>query len=117
MADDEIQDGAEDFGQIANQLAAGFLKNLPLDSVRDMVVGALVQGKHGQNKSMMDLAVEGMVKLGEALAKLEEAGMPLIAGFIAPIIGGLFGTEVDAAAFARRADRGARGAAAEAIVE
>lgn len=117
MADDATGDGVEDYGTIADQVSAGVLKNLPLDKVRDMIVGAVVQGQHGQNTSLMDLAVEGAVKLGVVLAKLEEAGMPIIAGFIAPIVAGLFGTDVDPAAFARRADRASRGAAAEAIVE
>jgi hypothetical protein len=98
-------------------VSAGVLKNLPLDSVRDMIVGAIVQAKHGQNVSMLDLGVELAVKFGELLAKAEEPFMPVIAGFIAPIVAGLFGTDVDAEAFARRADRGSRGAASAAIVE
>jgi hypothetical protein len=117
MADGEINDGVEDYGTIADQVSAGVLKNLPLDSVRDMIVGAIVQAKHGQNVSMLDLGVELAVKFGELLAKAEEPFMPVIAGFIAPIVAGLFGTDVDAEAFARRADRGSRGAASAAIVE
>jgi hypothetical protein len=39
MADDELGDEPEDFASIADQVSAGILKNLPLDKIRDMLVG------------------------------------------------------------------------------
>lgn len=116
MADDEIGDGAEDYGTIADQLSAGVLKNLPLDKVRDMVVGALVQSKHGVHASILNLIVPLAKLLGEAIVDLEEPMLPVVAAFVAPIVAGLFGSEASVSQFSNRGDRGGRGAAAESLV-
>jgi hypothetical protein len=116
MADDLIDDQPEDYAAIADQLAAGVLKNLPLDKIRDMVVGAMVQAKHGAHVSIMTLIVPLAKIIGEAIVELEEPFLPVIAAFVAPIVAGLFGSEASAEQFASRSGRGDRGAAAEALV-
>src|SRR5882672_11007265 len=118
MADDaSVDDAPEDFGAIADQVAAGILKNLPLDKVRDMIVGANVQGAHGVIASVFELLSELAALLAKGLVELEEPFLPVIASFVAPIIAGMYGTDVNASTFAARSNREGRGQAAQAIVE
>src|SRR5262249_50147670 len=64
-----------------------------------------------------DTLIDYAVKAGEGIHKLEAPFLPIIAGFVAPIVAGLFGAEVDEGTFARRLARGGGAAAGASIVD
>ncbi len=124
MADDQVDPSlvyadppAEDYTSIADQVSAGVLKNLPLDAIRDMLVAAVQQGVHAALTSAIELLPELGVVLAKGVLLAEEPIMPLVGGFASTIVSGMFNTPEDAAAFASRGNRAARGDAAGAIVE
>ena len=106
-----------DYSSIGEQIGAGLLKLFSVQGVQKAIVSANVESKGAFIASAIKLMEEVGVAVGKGLVNLEEPVMPLMAGFCAAIVGNLFGTEINAAAFANRDRRGDRGQAADAIVD
>lgn len=117
MADDPLGEQPEQWAGIADQISAGVLKNLPLDKIRDMVIGGSVQAHHGRIAAAFELLEFIAALVGKGLVGLEEPFLPVIAAFVAPIVAGLFGTEADVATFASRGNREGRGQVAASLVD
>jgi hypothetical protein len=117
MAGDDLDQQPEQWSSIADQITAGVLKNLPLDKIRDMLVGHTVQGHHGVLSSILKLLQALSLEAGKTLAEIEEPVTSVFAPFVAPIVGSMFGTESSADLFASRGNREGRGNAARALVE
>jgi hypothetical protein len=109
---------AIDWAGIAAQILEGLTRNenISLDGLRQTVVAGVTQGHAAKISAGMKFVTWIASELGGALVKVEEPFMPVLAGFIAPIVAAMFGADIDAGAFANRANGPARGAAAEAIV-
>src|SRR5579864_843936 len=124
MADDTTTDtpavdpnAPEDFAAVAEQIVAGIAKHLTLDDLKAVISAAHLSGKGGELALLFKYGVELAVKLGSLTKESEELFLPLVAGFVAPIVAGLFGSSVDASAFATLAASGQRSAAATAVVD
>lgn len=102
---------------IADQVMASVTKTVSVDVVVDTLQKALLKALSGLVKRLPELGAEFGGYLGKALVAMEEPFLPTISGFTAPIVSGMFGADVDAAAFASRAASGDRNAAARAMVE
>jgi hypothetical protein len=108
---------AVDWSDIGYQLAHGLLKLLTEMNAGDGVV-ALLSKKEGAGLALaFEWLVDLAVKAGEGLHKLETPFFPVIAGFVAPIVQGLFGANVSEAQFAHRLASGGGHEAARAIVD
>lgn len=117
MASDDDATTPEPWDAIATQILAVIGKSVNTDVVRDTVVAGVTQSKGAVISAAFKWATQLALLCGEALVKLEETTLPILSGFAAPTIAGLFGTEIDGEAFASRANSGARNAAAVAMVE
>ncbi|HEV3059058.1 MAG TPA: hypothetical protein VGY48_12480 [Vicinamibacterales bacterium] len=92
-------------------------ENLSFDGVRGAVVAGVTQSHGAKLKAGMTWLTWIATEVGKALAAVEDVALPPLAGFTAPIVGNMFGTEVDASAFSSRSNTGARNAATSAMVE
>ena len=105
-----------DFPLIVDNVLAGLGKYVKQDNVKDTIAAGLLSAHGGAIALIIDLGVELAVKLGKTLSEGEDVIMPVLAGFIAPLVANMFGSDVDASAFASRANSGARTAASKALV-
>lgn len=117
MADDDLDQQPEAWAEIGKAIAAGFISQLPLDSIRDMNVGGDVQAHHGKLTSHLNLLEELGTLLGKVLITVEEPVMPLFAGFASTLVSNLFGTELSETAFHNRGNREQRKEGAAAVVQ
>src|SRR4051794_14560730 len=117
MADQTPAEKELDFEVITRQVLGAILTQLPQMGVQKAVVNAQADARGTIYAIIHDVAVELAVKMGSTLHECEEPFLPIIAGFVAPIIGGLFGAEVGSAEFSRRLSQGGGAPAARAIVD
>jgi hypothetical protein len=108
---------AVDWSDIGYQLAHGLLKLFTEVNGADGIVGTLSKKEGAVIAMGFELLVDLAVKLGEGMHKLEAPFFPVIAGFVAPIVQGLFGANVGEGTFAHRLAAGDGHAAAQAIVD
>jgi hypothetical protein len=108
---------AVDWSDVGYQIAHGLVKLLAEVKAGDAVVATLSKKEGAVLALAFDWLVDLAVKLGEGMHALEAPFLPVIAGFVAPIVQGLFGAEVAEGTFARRLAQGGGHAAATAIVE
>jgi hypothetical protein len=105
-----------DWQKIGALFANGFL----IEGIPGLVKAyqaATLDAKGGEVSLVFNLADDLALKAGSALHSLEEPLLPIIAAFVAPIIGGLFGAEIDEGALRHRLRAGEGNAGAQAIVE
>lgn len=112
-----LADIPEDFGQIADQIAAGISKHFTADRLRALGIGTVTQCVVAVLKVLSSLAVPIAEMGAKVLVELEEPVVPVLAAFVAPIVSGLFGSEAAPESFHPRDGRGAREGAANAVVE
>jgi hypothetical protein len=105
-----------DFTAIGEQLFNGILKHLSAVGVQKTVVSSGTETAGAVLALLLTMVDELAILAGEMLHKAEGPFLPIIAGFTAPIVGGLFGAEVDAHTFAQRLAKGGGHEAARAIV-
>jgi len=108
---------AVDWSDIGYQLATGAVKLAIEGKGGDGLKKLLVEAQHAGGAIAWDLTETGALKLGALMHELEEIFIPIFAAFVAPIISGLFGAEVNEATFKHRLEAGGGGAAARAIVD
>lgn len=117
MPDPVFHTDAVDWRDIGNQLAAGFIAAAASGNVADGVIEVMGKQKGAAMSTAMEIAESVALKMGETLHAVERPFMPIIAAFVAPIVAGLFGAEVNEAEFTKRLVRGGGHAAARAIVD
>jgi hypothetical protein len=117
MTPDEQALTPPDFTAIGEQLFNGLMKHLSAVGVQKAVVSSGTETAGAVLALMLTMVDELAVLAGELLHKAESPFLPIVAGFTAPIVGGLFGAEVDAHTFAQRLARGGGHEAARAIVD
>jgi hypothetical protein len=108
---------AVDWSDIGYQLMAGFAKLAGEVKAGDGLVSTLAKKEGAVAALALELMVDIAVRAGEGLHKLEEPFFPIIAGFVAPIVAGLFGAEVDASTFSHRLAHGDAHETARRIVD
>lgn len=112
-----FQTDAVDWSDIGDQLMSGAMKAAALGKLSDAAVSMLTKQKAAVGSFIFDTVVEFALKMGEAMHKVEEASAPAVAAFIAPVIAGLFGAQINEDQFARRLSSGGGAAPAGAIVD
>lgn len=121
MADTGIPllDEPIDWAAIALQIASALTQNenISFDGVRAAVVAGVTQALGAKLSAIFTYSTWIAGKMGEGLHDMEEPFIPVLAGFIAPVLAGMFGSSIDASAFATRANNDKRGGAAGAIVD
>jgi hypothetical protein len=108
---------AVDWSDIGDQLMTGAIKGGALAGLRDAIIGTLTDKEAAVKAFVFDSTVTVALKLGELLRTLEEPLEPVVAAFVAPVLQGLFGANIDAGAFGRRVAAGGGAAAGGAIVD
>jgi hypothetical protein len=116
MSDQTPAEKELDWGAIGQQIFNGLLLQLPQSGVHKAAVAVHADAKGVGWSIIHDVAVSLALRMGQTLHEIEEPFLPVIAAFVAPIIGGLFGAEVNQAEFARRMSSGNGARAGEAIV-
>lgn len=106
-----------DFIELGKQLAAGAMPKLGANAVSDMIANGGVKALVSAVQFVMTEATRVATKFGEGVAKAEDTVAPLIGGFTAPMVAGMFGSDVDASIFARKSNSEGRNAAAAALVD
>lgn len=108
---------AVDWSDVAYQLTNGALKRSAEAKAGESIAGTLAEGLVGGLHAVLKAFVPIATLLGKGLVELEEPLQPVIAGFVGPVIRGLFGAQIDDAALTRRLSSGEAGAAAKSIVD
>jgi hypothetical protein len=106
-----------DYTAIGEQLFNGFFKHASAAGVQKTVVSSLTEAHGGIIGLVFEIAEELAIRAGQGIHKGEEIFLPIIAGFVAPIVSGLFGADVDERMFAHRLARGNGHDAAHSIVQ
>ncbi len=106
-----------DYGGIADLVLSHVSKYITTDAFVDVGAKILLKAFSGLFKALPDIAASIGAGAGKALVTIEEPLTPFVAGFVAPILGNMFGTDAPAEAFTSRDATGARADAARAIVE
>lgn len=117
MADVIDLQNPESWGTIAAAIVAAFAGTYKQDNAKDVVASGILSARGGIVGLALRLASEIGVRTGQALVDMEEPVLPVLAGFIAPMVANMLGGDVDASAFANRANTEGRNAAASALVE
>jgi hypothetical protein len=105
-----------DYQAIGEALFGGFVKHVAAKGVQKTVVSSTTEAVGGVLGIIFDMAEELAFALGEGLHKAEGPFLPVIASLVAPIVGGLFGADVNEDEFRRKMAAGGGHAAAQAIV-
>jgi hypothetical protein len=112
----DIVVSAVDWSDVAYQMTNGVIKRwveTKLDqSIPSTAAEAATLAKHASLESLVWVATT----IGQILVKIEEPLAPVIAGFVVPVIQGLFGAQVDAAALRKTLTQDQAQAAGKAIV-
>jgi hypothetical protein len=93
------------------------LKRYASGGVQKVSVSTIAEAAGAVQAIMWDVVVETALLAGHGLHKLEAPFMPILAGFVAPVLSGLFGAELDEATFARKLAKGGGANAGQAIVQ
>jgi len=117
MADDDLDQVAENWTSVGEQIAAGVAQHLSLDAVSDAAVNAATKTLPSLLKLIKQIAVKGAADAGEILALLEDPALPIFAAFVAPIVSSMFGTNADPSLFASRDNTEGRSEASAALVD
>jgi hypothetical protein len=124
MADDSGTDDPggdaatpEDWQGIADSLLGGIANHFTQDAFKDVIASAHLTGKGGELALLLQYGVQLAVKFGQLVHGADDVFLPLFAGFVAPLVTGMFGSAVNPEVFATRAASGDRGAAAAALVD
>jgi len=110
-------DNIASWEQVGDAVAAGVAKHVDVDAIADTVANALIKALHTTLKKSTELLIPIARTGGEALHAAEEPILPLFAAFVAPIVAGMFGSEVSETAFESRANSGDRSAASAELVD
>jgi hypothetical protein len=86
---------AVNWADIGDQLFTGAMKAAALGDLRKSFVSTAAEKDASVIGAFFDLTEDVAFKVGELLHTIEEPFLPIIAAFVAPILGGLFGAEVD----------------------
>jgi len=113
----DIVVSAVDWSDVGYQVFNGFMKRLLEAKPGEIVPGTLAEGAAAGKHAAFEMMVFLAAKLGAGLHAVEEPFLPVIAAFVAPILAGLFGAEVDEGALRKTLDSGAAQAAGRAIVQ
>lgn len=119
MADLEDVDGALNFADIAQQFFSGLFADgrVSADALRETLVSADVQGHGAKVKAATGFFATLGALVSKAIIEGEDMVMPIMSAFVTPQVANMFGAEIDASAFASRANNGGRNAAAQALVD
>jgi hypothetical protein len=117
MADPTPAEQQLDWGAVATQALQAVLTQLPQTGVHKAIVSAHADAKGTLYSVIHDVSVELAGKMGQTLHEIEEPFLPIIAAFVAPILAGLFGAEVNTSEFAHRMARGDGARAGQSIVD
>lgn len=119
MADLSDVDGALNFADIAQQLFSGLFADgrVSSDALRETLVSADVQGHGAKLKATALFFTWVATELAKLMVEGEEFVFPFLVPFVGPQLTNMFGAEINAQAFASRANNGDRNAAAKAIVD
>jgi len=119
MADTQpdIVVAATDWSDIGYQIFNGFLKRFVESKAGESIPGTVAEGAILARHAVFEGLVVFATLMGKTLLAVEEPMQPLIAGFVAPVIQGLFGAPVDAAALGKTLTADQAQAAGRAIVD
>lgn len=107
----------EDVSGLVDNVLAGIAKNYTNDNLKDLIASGLLGAHGGMLSLLFKYGVQLSVKLGKTVHEAEALVLPILAGFVAPMVAGMFGAEVNEAAFASRAASGDRTAASTALAD
>jgi hypothetical protein len=106
-----------DWKAIGFMLKMGMLDAALNSSAIKPAVSMELQAEGGKQALAWKLLQETALLAGKGLHAVEEPFLPIIAAFVAPILGGLFGAEIDEAALRNRLRAGEGTAGAQAIMD
>ncbi|HKV99987.1 MAG TPA: hypothetical protein VJN96_09185 [Vicinamibacterales bacterium] len=117
---DAVPDDAqqpEKWDEVGQQLLAAFSGVYTQDKAKNVIAGGMLSAVGASYKVLYKNLVQLAVLTGKGVHEAEEQVLPILAAFVAPMVAGLFGGEIDSSAFATRAASDGRQAAARAIVD
>jgi len=117
MAEQDPTLTPDDLKVLGMQLGMGALAAISTTGLQKALVSSHAESKGAVYSLFFKLLEETAFKAGEGMHRLEEPFLPVIAAFVAPILGGLFGADVNEAEFRRKLARGEGARGAQAIVE
>jgi hypothetical protein len=91
--------------------------NISFDGLRGLIVSANTQSHGAKISASLKFATWLAAQMGDTLRAVEEPFLPVVAAFVAPLVSGMFGSQIDADAFAKRSNSEARNAAARTMVD
>jgi hypothetical protein len=117
MPDQSPAEEVLDWKQIGELIAVGVAAGVPGDQLAKAFISAKIQSVGGVQALAWRTLEETALLAGTGLHKLEEPFLPIIAAFVAPILGGLFGAEINESDFRRKLSKGEGNRGAQAIME
>jgi hypothetical protein len=117
MADDQLDDQAENWQDVGAQIASGAFPDLSADAISDVVANGTAKAGAAFLKFALDNLEKVAGGIGKGLVDVEEPLLPLFAAFLAPIVASMFNTDAGADLFASRNNRQNRGDASGALVD
>jgi hypothetical protein len=117
MADDSAITNPIDIDTLTKQILGALVSQLPDVGVHKAVVNAHADSRATWMSALYKAALGVAGKSGQTMHDVEEIAFPFIAAFVAPVVAGLFGAEVNAGAFTQRLASGGGEAAARSLVD
>jgi hypothetical protein len=117
MAEETPAEKVLDFHQIGQLVAAGAMTGADPFALAKAYISAKLQAEGGVQALAWATVTETAVLAGKTLHEVEAPFLPIIAAFVAPILSGLFGAEVDEGSLQHKLRHGEGNAGAQAIVE
>src|SRR5579864_254728 len=117
MGDADLSQTPENWTRVGDGIAAGIANHFTLDGFSDALVNAFLKFHLGKHPGAGTVIKEIASLVGKLLIDLEEPVLPIIAAFVAPIVGSMFGTDSSVDNFVDKTNRDGRGAIASGMVD